>query len=159
MKLHRPANRARHGFTLVEVLISMVLVAVAFAGATAALIQGNRIIGDARHSTRVAQVIQSQTEALRTETFDDLLARADPTEEKWKSESIALQGRFASRFGDVYTMQQQLRWLDHNHDAQADQIEIYVEVKWNDSRGRERAQNHFTRFTRDGLNDYFYRAF
>jgi len=51
-------------------------------------------------------------------------------------------------------------YQDMDNDGQEDQIGVYVWVGWQPQRGDVyKWQRFYTRFTEDGLNDYFYRAF
>ncbi|HSH10050.1 MAG TPA: type II secretion system protein, partial [Oceanipulchritudo sp.] len=64
---HSPPNTA--GFTLVEVIISMTLMAIVFTAAFGSYFLGMRIIEDAREEVRASQIIQSELERLRTKNW------------------------------------------------------------------------------------------
>jgi prepilin-type N-terminal cleavage/methylation domain-containing protein len=136
-----------NGFTLIEVLVAMTILSVAIAGAVAALIQGNRMVEEARNLTRVSQIVQSEIEALRTMNWVDLEAMPN------NFVKLPLQGSFASKFQDRYTLYRLV--VDHG----ATQKGVYLYVYWRSPEGFLRRQWHYARFTQGGLNDYFYRAF
>ena len=132
----------------------MTVLTLILGGAVASLIHGNRMIEEARDITRVSQVIQSEVEALRTLTWNDL--QAFP-KHQWKQ--LTLQGTFALAYADKYTLYRWVAPLDWDADGQTDQIAVYLWVVWLSPRGDFRRQWHYARFTENGLNDYFYRAF
>ena len=71
------ATRTRYpngkdGFTLVEVLVSMSIMAMVFTAAFGAYFLGMRIVEDAREELRASQIIQSEMEALRSLNWTDL---------------------------------------------------------------------------------------
>ena len=138
--------------------MSMTLIALVLAGATAALIQGNRMIEDARDQTRVSQVIQSEVEALRTMNWEDLQAKTysdDALSHHIRYELLPLQGQFAEKYSDRYRLWRGMRVEPDNDE----QIGVFIWVGWNPPRGHFKWQRFYTRFTKEGLNDYYYRAF
>ena len=164
-KTKSPTNAS--GFTLMEVMVAMTLITLVLAGGIAALIQGDRIVEDARDVTRVSQVIQSEIEALRTKTWEDLDALTYPSDSTRKFypyyKVIPLTGAFAAKYGDRYTLWRGVYYLDTNGDGspgEDDQIAVLVWVGWKPQKGAfYKWQRYYARFTRDGLNDYYYRAF
>lgn len=140
-------KRGSTGMTLVEVMVATVLLTLVLGGGIAALIQGNRMIADARDMTRVSQIVQSEIEALRTMTWTDLEAMPNRVVE------LPLRGSFADRFSDKYQLYRYV--TDHN----SAQKGVHVFVIWQSLGGEERRQGLYTRFTKGGLNDYYYRAF
>lgn len=169
MQLRKANARASEGFTLMEVLVAMTLITLVIGGGITALIQGNRMVEDARDVTRVSQVIQSEIEDLRTKNWDDLAGLvwtaqvdgADPNLRFYPYyQRIPLQGQFAEKYGDKYTLWRGVFFQDMDSDGTEDQIGVYVWVGWQPQRGRYyKWQRYYTRFTQDGLNDYYYRAF
>jgi len=143
--MHRD-EKSGGGFTLVEVMVATLLISMAIAGGVASLIQGNRMIEDARHMTRVSQIIQSEVEALRTLTWSDF-------EDMPSFAKIPLQGNFAQRYANTYFV---YRYVYNYNSAQKS---VYLYVTWYDAKGNYKWQWYYTRFTENGLNDYFYRAF
>lgn len=136
-----------NGFTLIEVMVATMVLTLALSGGLAALMQGNRMIEEARDLTRVSQIVQSEIESLRTLNWADLEALPN------NFQKLALQGNFADRFADKYTLYRLV--LPHGSNQKA----VYIYVYWNSPRGALRREWHYARFTKGGLNDYFYRAF
>lgn len=137
----------------------MAVLTLIMGGAIAVLMQGNHIIESARDTTRVSQVIQSQIEELRTMTWEDLqdLISTDTSLQFVPNyKTLALSGQFAEEFGDRYQLR---RGVYFENRAGEDQIAAIVEVTWTRANGGTKKQSYYTRFTRNGLNDYYYRAF
>ena len=140
----------------------MTLITLVLAGGFTALIQGSKMIEDARDVTRVSQVIQSEVESLRTMTWDDLVAMMNPNTGSRSYpyyRQLPLQGKFAEKYGDKYNLWRGVYFEDWNNDGVGDQIGVYVWVGWTPQNGNWKWQRYYTRFTKDGLNDYYYRAF
>lgn len=144
-----------------EIMVAISVITLVMGGGIAALIQGNRMISDARDSTRISQIIQSEIESLRTLNFSDLTAMTDPTYPGYiQFTKLPLQGRFATAYADRYTLWRGVMQEDNNNDGVSDQIGVYVYVGWTPSNSRYSTwERYYTRFTEDGLNDYYYRAF
>lgn len=68
----RSASKA--GFTLVEVMVSTLLMMIIFGGGFGALVHGNRLIEASRDETRASQILQSEVEDLRTYDWTALTA-------------------------------------------------------------------------------------
>lgn len=140
-------KHSTNGFTLTEVLIAMTVLCVAISGAVAALMQGNRMVEEARNLTRVSQIVQSEIETMRTMNWVDLEAMPR------YFVKLPLQGSFASKFKDRYTVYRLVT------DYGSTQKGVYLYVYWRSPEGILHRQWHYARFTQGGLNDYFYRAF
>jgi prepilin-type N-terminal cleavage/methylation domain-containing protein len=75
LNLHPPATisaRTRTGFTLPEVLVSVVVVAIMFVSLYAGISQGFAIISAARENLRGTQIMVEKMEVLRLYTWDQL---------------------------------------------------------------------------------------
>lgn len=135
----------KKGFTLTEVLISFALMSMVAAAAFKAVQIGYATLEGARDQTRVTQIIQSEIEGLRTLNWTDLTALPEKAE-------FQPEGNFIHLYGDRYTC---YRFIET---VRADMREVRVRVVW-DQGSRPQQQEFVTRFTRNGLNDYYYRAF
>ena len=132
------------GFTLVEVIVSMFLMAMIFTAAFGSYFLGMRMVEDAREELRASQIIQSELEAMRTLNWSDM-------EELPTSAYFEPQGEFIQQFSDKYTS---LRYVYTINDEQK---VVFIRISWTNSRGRTTYQWFNTIFTRFGLNDYYYR--
>jgi prepilin-type N-terminal cleavage/methylation domain-containing protein len=63
------ARRAERGFTMIEVLVSLMLTAIAIMGILALYMVQTRASGFTRHSTEAAVLAQDKVEKLRTDAF------------------------------------------------------------------------------------------
>lgn len=136
--------RNKDGFTLVEVLVSMALMAMVFTAAFGTYFLGMRMVEDAREELRASQIIQSELEAMRTLTWDDLEEMGNG----WST--FSPQGNFVQQFANDYLA---YKWV---YDITTDQKRIAIWVRWTNSRGEYTYQMFSTIFTQNGLNDYYY---
>lgn len=140
---HRSTNN--RGFSLVEVMIAGGLMAIVIAGTLGLLRQGLYYVELARDQTRIAQVLQSEIEDLRTLNWADLTSYGE-------DETFIPQGTFVEIYGDRYTCRRIITT------TATDQRQVQVTATWTDSHSKTRTMSYFTRFTKEGLNDYYYRA-
>tara|TARA_B110000495_G_C23022609_1_gene606921 strand:- start:1578 stop:2066 length:489 start_codon:yes stop_codon:yes gene_type:complete len=161
LNLHQPEGTKSGGFTLMEVMVAITVITLVLGGGITALIQGNRMISDARDSTRISQIIQSEIETLRTMTFSDLSDLTNPSDPQFINFTLLqLQGQFAVAYADRYTLWRGVLQEDNNNDGTLDQIGVFIYVGWWPSHSDYWTyERYYTRFTEDGLNDYYYRAF
>jgi len=126
-------------------MVAAGLLALVIAGTLGLLRQGLYYVELARDHTRIAQILQSEIEDLRTLNWSDLTSfNVD--------EEFTPEGTFVAMYGDRYTCNRLITTTD------ADQRQVEVSATWTDSHNREHSVSYFTRFTKEGLNDYYYRA-
>jgi hypothetical protein len=134
------------GFTAVEVVIGAVLMTMLITSMLHLIKQGTYLVELARDHTRVTQILQSEIEDMRTYRWTDL-------SDEGQLEIFQPEGNFANSFAKDYYC---YIW---NWDLVAgEKKEVYVYVSWKDSMNRWHYTYYVTRFTKDGLNDYYYRA-
>lgn len=138
----------KSGFTLVELIISLSLVGIVMAGLFSLHGQSLRLIEDSRHLTRVSQILQSEMENMRTMNWNDIsgmpfYATFEPS------------GRFSEAFSDRYVCYRFMIPKGTN----LEQRETILIAQWRNSRGTLETQVYRTVFSREGINDYYYRAF
>ena len=134
------------GFTLVEVVVSMVLLGIIFSSAFSTYMLGIDMINDAREELRASQIIHSEIERLRTKNWSDLNELSD-------YDSVEPHGEFDALFADKYTAYRYL--IDLN--AAQDKMLVAVRVEWKNSKGMTSVRWFNTVFVDGGLNSYFYR--
>jgi prepilin-type N-terminal cleavage/methylation domain-containing protein len=135
----------RKAFTLVEIMVALTLISMIFAGVFGILRQSLFLTESARDYTRVAQILQSEIELMRSMNWTDL--SAVPYWSKFEP-----QGTFVAAYKDRYTC---YKWVLNRN---ADQKEILLVCLWTDGRNKTLYKTYRTLFTRRGLNDYYYRA-
>lgn len=149
--LHQGGRRSaslgqRTGFSLIEVVVAFGIITVIFAGVFAALVQGMNIIEHSRDLTRVSQILQTEMEQLRTRSWVDLNALPEKAE-------FRVQGVFDQTSSYRYTC---VRTITTRKE---DQKQLMVAASWTDSRGIRHTRSYTTFFTREGINDYYFRTF
>ena len=139
---------SKSGFTLVELIISISLIGMVMAGLFSLHGQSIRMIEDSRHLTRVSQILQNEMENMRTMNWNDI--KAMPSYETFEP-----SGRFIEAFSDRYFCYRFMipKGLD------LEQREALLIAQWKNSRGTLETQVYRTVFSKDGINDYYYRAF
>jgi prepilin-type N-terminal cleavage/methylation domain-containing protein len=140
---NKNAIQSKDGFTLVEVIVSMFLMAIVFTAAFGTYFLGMRMVEDAREELRASQIVQSELERMRTLTWDDL-------EELDPFSPFSPQGNFVNQFSKNYNC---YRWV---YQMNSSQKRVIIYVQWVNSRGDTTWQVFNTVFTRNGLNDYYY---
>ena len=131
---------------MVELMVSMVVILVIFAGGFGALLQGNKLIEIARDETRASQVLQSEIEDLRT--LDWATLSGLDTEAVYDPESS-----FSEVYAERYTVSRVITPLSSTESR------VNMQVTWTDNRGTNHMREYVTLFAKDGLYDYYYRSF
>ena len=101
----------------------------------------------ARDNTRVTQLIQSEVEDLRTLNWSDLV-------EMDGFQEVEAEGQFIQQFANDYYCYRYVRDSSETTDIKW----VWVYASWTDSNNRTHWVYYFTQFSKDGLNDYYYRA-
>lgn len=143
--MKRSAQKDAKGFTLVELIIGMALLGMIFAGAFSGIKTGFDVLEEARDQTRVAQMLQSELERLRTLNWNDLTALPAQS-------NIQLEGALAQAYRNRYTFTREIS------SPGSDRRMVTVTASWTNS-GRDRALTMTTLYAKNGLYDYYYRAF
>lgn len=142
-------RQSKGGFTLLETVVGMTLMAAVFGSAYASYFLGLNIIEDAREELRATQIIQSELERLRTITWVELTALATVS-------SFEPQGEFVKMYSGMYATKRKVEdVVVVGANAGLKQVTLYV--SWTSRRGKERTQVFSTLFAENGLSDYYYR--
>jgi len=132
------------GFTLVEVMVSMALVAIVFGSAFGAYFMGMRMVEDAREEVRASQIVQSGLETLRSKSWQEM-------EDMPYISLYTPSGNFIQKFSNNYLAYFIIE------DLTSSQKRVSVWVRWKNRRGEYSYQIFSTLFSKGGLNDYYYR--
>ena len=148
----RAADIKRHlsdsgGFTLVEVVIGMTLMAMVFTAAFATYFLGMDMIDDAREEVRASQIIQSEVERMRTMNWQQLSTLSSGA-------TFNPNGEYVKQYSDQYYAYRYVILLTNR---QSQQYLVAVRVSWTTPSGRNTVRWFNTIFTKNGLNDYYYR--
>lgn len=149
----RPAA-SRSGFTLVEATVAAAIVIAFFAGVFACLTQSFRFIESARDLNRVAQILQSEMEDLRMRSWAELETMYQANVDR--DLPFTPRSEFTSQYGIRYTC---TRTMSLRSDRNDSQIEVVLASEWTDRAGAKHRKYYVSYFTKNGLNDYYYRTF
>ena len=142
---------------MVEMMVAMVMVGVVLTAAFASATQSLRMQEVSRDYTRVAQILQSQLEDLRTLSWSDL--EAIQTSTSGNPTQVSLDGEFQDAFGSRYRAWRMVHDRVESGVTLTDQKEIVVWVVWTDNNGSFNIKNASCWFSENGLHDYYYRSF
>jgi prepilin-type N-terminal cleavage/methylation domain-containing protein len=134
------------GFTLVEVVVGSVLMAMVFSASYASYFLGMNMVEDAREELRASQIVQSELERMRTMNWDAVANSRT-------IESVTPEGIYIKQYSDDYRAYREIKDIDGETDIKL----VRVFVWWTNSKGQRTYQVFNTIMTKDGLNDYHYR--
>ena len=150
-RLDKPLDRksvrlaSKRGSTLVEVMMSSIIILVVLLAGFGALIQGNRLIEVSRDETRVSQVLQSEIEELRSYDWATLIAlNAEST--------YAPSSSFTDAYSARFTIKRKISTRSSL------QKRVTMQVSWTDNRGTSHMREYITLISKDGLYDFYYRT-
>jgi prepilin-type N-terminal cleavage/methylation domain-containing protein len=150
---------ATHGMTLVEVMVAMTVLAMAFAGIFAIFKQSLMLVESSRDYTRVTQILQSEIERMRSMNWADITEFQAQSIDDIKilpaSSGFAPDTTFTSAFGERYSFFR----IVVQPVGSPNSREVYFVAQWKDGWGKEQRLMYRTLFARNGLNDYYYRSF
>jgi Tfp pilus assembly protein PilV len=133
-------------FTLVEVMIAAIVLALAITTAITTLVHGFRAVDSARHFTFASQVMQSEMERLRLKSWAQLQAMQESADTRVEAASVA--GTMSESFVCTRTIS----------DLRTEMKEIALVSTWRGIDGRPHTARYITRYSKNGLYDYFYTA-
>jgi prepilin-type N-terminal cleavage/methylation domain-containing protein len=140
------AVSSQKGFSLVELMIGTMVIGLVLISSLAGLSTGYRMIESARDYTRSTQILQSEMEDLRTLNWTDLSSFPS-----WATFTPSEQ--FSSAYNNKYTCYRYI-WT-----RKADQLGVRLYVVWYSPNGKYLWRSFDTYFTKEGINDYYYRSF
>jgi len=115
-----PVKHSEGGFTLIEVMIALVLTAIAIMGIIALYITETKASGFSRHTTEAAVLVQDKVELLRTEGAATNIALTTETNINERGGAPG-SGIFTRSFSETLVPAVTPTWAD-----------ITVTVTWND---------------------------
>jgi type II secretory pathway pseudopilin PulG len=146
MTFPRQSNRRSRAaaYTLVEVSVAAAILGLTIASALVTMRMGYAMIEGARDNTLASQILQSEMENLRLMNWAKL---ADLDDGSFELEG-SFQGTAANRFSGSRTIETPVAGLR----------QVVLEVTWTSYSGLQRSRRYMTYFSKDGLNDYYYRS-
>ena len=149
---HRP-RRHQAGFTVLEVAVATFVLGFGIASALIALQAGLKTLDVARGTTLASQLLQSEMENLRLQSWSDIAGR-EGTEEVELTELLSEQPEaldVANGFQFVLT-----RTVQDVAGREGDMMELILRATWRTIDGRTLRRSFRTIYTRNGLYDYYY---
>lgn len=141
------ARQMRRGFTLVEILMAIMVLAFGITGSLTAMRIGFDMVETARDQTMVAQVLQSEIETLRLMAWREI-------SELPEEENFTIDSEFDATIGDRFTCIRRVQDVRSGVEIK----DITLLVKWKTTNGVQRELSYKTRIARNGLNDYYSRS-
>lgn len=130
------------GITLVELMVAVFILGIVFTSAFGVLGQGFNMIETSRDYTRVAQILQSEMESVRTMNWAAITAL--PT-----SSNFTPDPEFIATFGDRYTFTRDIATPKVN------QRTVVLTGSWQSRKGPVITRFYKTTYTMGGLNDFY----
>jgi Tfp pilus assembly protein PilV len=142
---------ARDAFTIVEVMVSAVVMALAISTSIVAMQRAFLALDSARNTTLAGQILQSEIEKSRLNDWSTVSGYpAGPTK-------LAIPTAFTgnSTISNRFSMTRSVA----AHPSIADIKVITLAIAWNTYDGRPQSRFYTTYYGRNGLYDFFYNSF
>ncbi|MFA6961326.1 MAG: hypothetical protein WC205_11290 [Opitutaceae bacterium] len=149
MKSQSLNRRPTRAFTLVEVLGAAFVMALAIGSCIIALQAGIKNIDYARHLTLASQVLQSQAESVRLLSWTQIQALPST------ATVVNIDSVFAANKGDANDFTLTMQSLPVT-DRETTMREITLNVTWTSTFGTTHSRSFVSRYSKDGLHDYYY---
>jgi Tfp pilus assembly protein PilV len=148
-KLSQHARAFRRAFTIAEVMMAAGVMALAIATAITTMQRAFLALDSARNTTIAAQIMQSEFERMRLQSWSTIDGYAAGPE------TLAIDPGFTANaaIGSRFTLTRSAA-LVH-----ADMKRITLTLAWRGYDGREITRSFQTYYGRNGLYDYFYNSF
>ena len=140
------------GSSLVEVMMGVLVLGLVFGTAFSTIGQGFILVENGRDNTRVSQILQAEMENLRVLTWTGIEAIANNS--TWTPST-----EFGAAAVARYTCQRKVTTTQTATSGAATQKAIILRVTWTDSQGISRSRKYMTKFTKGGINAFYYGSF
>ncbi len=144
--------RASSGFTLVEVAVAAFVMLIAVSSSLLILQRGLQGVDVARNSTLAAQIMQSEIERIRLMSWNDIMNPAKlptPNADVDISAFVAADPKIAQRFSVKRT-------VTPVTGRETSMVTVTVDVTWANVDNTPHTRSFSTRYSKDGLYDYYY---
>ena len=143
------ARQVRSGYTIVEVMMAVFVMAFALATSLTTLQRGFFALDNARSTTLAAQIMQSTMENLRLQNWSQVAAYD-------KEQKVDIGTIFGSQLPPAKEFSCVLQVEDAP--SQIDMKQLTVVVTWKGLDERYHSLNSVSYYGKNGLYDYFYTA-
>ncbi len=128
----------------------MVILAMVIGSSVVSMGYGFTRIENARHATRISQILQTEMETMRSMSWAEV-------EELVSSEGK--ESKFAAHYAEGEDRIRDLVATRTIEDVKTDMKRITLTATWKDSTGVERDLSYSTWYGKEGLSDYYTRVF
>jgi type II secretory pathway pseudopilin PulG len=152
-------RRSARAFTILEVMISTMVMVLVLTSSLQVLGYGLRMIDSARYTTLAGQILQSQMEKLRLLNWTQLTnttvtsPQTIPLGAKYYTTFTADPGLISSTQVSNFYLCTQSIVPDPNY---ANMMDITLRAYWKGSDGMNRSRTYFTTYAKNGTSDFFY---
>lgn len=159
------SRRANAGFTVLEVALSALILALGIVTSLTALQFGMRQVDTARSMTLAGQIMQSEMEILRLQNWSQIVALQNAQPSATTPSTVDAATSITS--GSSTTLDSTLTTIANrftctrlieNVSGKTDMKLITLNVSWTGIDGRSHTLRFQTRYAKNGLSDYFYVA-
>jgi uncharacterized protein (TIGR02598 family) len=149
-------RRRKTGFTIVEVMAAVFVMALAISTSITTLQAGYRAIDTARNLTLAGQILQSMIEDIRLKQWAEINAMAATT--TGPISTFDTTGSFTSFSTTAAAMLSRFTITRTVSDVtgQTGLKKIVLTATWNGYDGRSSSANYTTYYAQNGLYDYYY---
>lgn len=144
----RTRRNARAAFTIVEVAVAALILALVISTSLITLQRGFVAIDNARYTTLAGQILQSQMEKLRLLTWTQLSATSSG------SFSTDLDTSASGQLANFTALTQTIANAPAPFASTAK--DITLTATWKGTDGRTRTLTYYTRYVQNGISDFFY---
>lgn len=138
--------RSRSGLSLVEVMLAVLVLGLVVGSTLVAMRSGFTMIQLARDNTMASQILQSEMENLRLMNWQQLGELPEEGE-------FEVDTQLDASIADRYERHRRIEVI------RTSMKEVELTVEWTTVGGTRHSRTYRTLFSREGLNDYYYRAF
>ena len=135
----------RRGYSLVEVIVAVMVLGLVVGSSIMSLRMGFSLVETSRYNTLSSQILQSEMENLRLQNWQQISSLT--------TGPFEMESTFKDTTARNFTTTREV--LDVNPDLRR----IALQVEWVAHNGSTATRRYVTYFSRNGLNDYYYRSF
>jgi len=141
-----PFKARSSGLTLVETVVGTAILGIVLTSVFMMFATGMYIMDQSRNTAHAGHILQSEMENMRRMNWVNFVDYSSNPE-------FEIDSRFTEELGDRFTGERRVRPVT------PELYEVLVTVSWTSRRGEESSRSYFTLIGKEGLNDYYYRAF
>lgn len=148
--------RARRGFTIFEVMMAVIVMALGISGSITVMAQGMRCIDTARNTTIAGQVMQSVMEDLRLQTWAQISA-LEAASNNGTTGNVTIDSSFTGLDATAAAMLSRFTITRNISDmaTQSGMKVILLTATWTGIDGRSHTLQYTSYYAQNGLYDYY----